>query len=181
MGNQFYPSSTYKNVRPSTVTDPNVNGSLVFNNLDSGTNPSYQELQDTVNEYSTGNAINNSAAKYPTDMKVGTQILSGSDQSSEYQDIIDAVTNARAVLNTFLSNTTQIDTNVLKNQFGAYIGQRVNKLQLDLEKLAYRVNQLNDDIDLLDDGLQNQAGTAFTVAGRYPSSKNRYSNTAGGL
>lgn len=175
MADQFYPSSLYKNVRPSTLGS-NVTGSITISNI-----TSYQELQDTVNEYTVGNAIFNSSAKYPTDMKVGTQILSGASQSNEFQDFQDAVTNARAILNTFLTNSAQIDTTVLQNQFGAYIGQRVNKLQFDLEKIAYRVNQLNDDIVLLNDGNDNQAGTAFTTSSVYPSSKNRYSNTAGGL
>lgn len=188
----IYPSSLYKNVRRGGLGLSNDPGSYLMNNY-----TTYQELKDVVvgvglsivmsstvtngiltpNDYNNTN-LYNSKAKYPTDIRIGTNMLT--DMSDTWLDFTTAVDNLQAALTQFETNSSQINTDLLKTIAGTYVGQFMNKLQFDMEKMAYRFNILNNNIDRLDDGNDNIAGGAMTATGRYPSSKNRFTITAGG-
>ena len=60
----------------------------------------------------------------------------------------------------------------------AFSGISYNNLQSKMEKISYEFARLIADVTLVNAGT---AGGATTALGRYPSSRNRYTNTAGGL
>ena len=60
----------------------------------------------------------------------------------------------------------------------AFSGISYNNLQSKMEKMAFEFSKLIADVTLVNAGT---AGGATTALGRYPSSWNRYTNTAGGL
>ena len=64
-----YPSSLYKADRPSTLGS-NVTGSITRSNI-----TNYQELVDIVNGAGDVSIAYNSAAKYPTDTNIGTEVI----------------------------------------------------------------------------------------------------------
>jgi hypothetical protein len=59
----------------------------------------------------------------------------------------------------------------------AFSGISYNNLQSKMEKMSYEFNRLIADVTLINAGT---AGGATTAVGRYPSSQNRFTNTAGG-
>lgn len=188
----LYPSSLYKNATRSGNGLSNDPGSYLMNNY-----TTYQELRDTVvgvgiSIVVTGNTLGvstphdydgtnlyNSAAKYPTDVRVGITTLTNSTHF--WSDFVHIAENLRVGIATFSANSTQISTDQLKTIAGSYVGQYINKLSYDMQKVSYRLNILSQNIDRLDSGLNGTAGGATTAIGQYPSSKNRYSNTAGGI
>ena len=70
-----YPSSLYKGVAPSSLGS-NVTGSTTVSNI-----TIYRELADIVNGASDVSLAFNSAAKYPTDTNIGTEIITNRTQT----------------------------------------------------------------------------------------------------
>ena len=166
-----YPSSLYKGVARSANGTTNDPGSYLFNNL-----TTYQELKDTVIGYGSGpndstTVTYNSAAKYPTDVRFGVTGLG----TSTYEDF-DLV---QARLTTLISAYTTAVTSITateKEIAVALSGISYNNLQSKMEKMTYEFSRLINDVTLVN------AGTAITsTVSRYPSSQNRFTNTAGGI
>jgi hypothetical protein len=167
-----YPSSLYKGVARSANGTTNDPGSYIVNNL-----TSYQELKDTVIGFgATGpndstTVTFNSAAKYPTDVRFGTTGLG----TSTYTDFDLVQANLTTLIAAYATAVTSI-TATEKNIAVAYSGISFNNLQSKMEKMTYEFNRLINDITLVN------AGTAVTTdVSRYPSSRNRYTSTAGGI
>ena len=168
-----YPSSLYKGVARSANGTTNDPGSYLFNNL-----TTYQELKDTVIGYGSGpndstTVTYNSAAKYPTDVRFGVTGV----QTDTYTDFSTAQTNLSTLISAYTAAVGSI-TATEKNVAVALSGLSYNNLQSKMEKMAYEFNKLIADVTLVNAGT---AGGATTALGRYPSSWNRYTNTAGGL
>jgi hypothetical protein len=166
-----YPSSLYKGVARSANGTTNDPGSYLWNNL-----TTYQELKDTVIGYGSGpndstTVTYNSAAKYPTDVRFGVTGLG----TSTYEDF-DLV---QARLTTLISAYTTAVTSITateKDIAVALSGISYNNLQSKMEKMTYEFSRLINDVTLVN------AGTAVTsTVSRYPSSQNRFTNTAGGI
>ena len=166
-----YPSSLYKGVARSANGTTNDPGSYIVNNL-----TTYQELKDTVIGFGSGpndttTVTFNSAAKYPTDVKFGTTGLG----TSTYTDFDLVQANLTTLIAAYATAVTSI-TATEKNIAVAYSGISFNNLQSKMEKMTYEFNRLINDITLVN------AGTAVTTdVSRYPSSRNRYTSTAGGI
>ena len=166
-----YPSSLYKGVARSANGTTNDPGSYLWNNL-----TTYQELKDTVIGYGSGpndttTVTYNSAAKYPTDVRFGVTGLG----SSTFADFDLAQSNLSTIISAYSAAISAITTTE-KAQAVALSGISYNNLQSKMEKVAWELNRLVSDVSAVN------AGTALTtLPGRYPSSLNRYSNTAGGI
>jgi len=166
-----YPSSLYKGVARSANGTTNDPGSYLFNNL-----TTYQELKDTVIGYGSGpndstTVTYNSAAKYPTDVTFGVTGMG----TSTFTDFGLVQTNLTALISAYTTAVTSI-TATEKSMAVALSGNSYNNLQSKMEKMAFEFNKLNADVTLVN------AGTALTTTvSRYPSSQNRFTNTAGGL
>ena len=166
-----YPSSLYKGTARSANGTTNDPGSYLWNNL-----TTYQELKDTVIGYGSGpndttTVTYNSAAKYPTDVKFGVTGVG----TSTYTDFGLAQTNLSSLITNYTTAVSAI-SDTEKAIAVAFSGISYNNLQSKMEKMAYEFNRLIADVTLVN------AGTAVTTTvSRYPSSWNRYTNTAGGL
>ena len=168
-----YPSSLYKGVARSANGTTNDPGSYLFNNL-----TTYQELKDTVIGYGSGpndstTVTYNSAAKYPTDVRFGVTGV----MTDTYTDFGTAQSNLSTLISAYTSAVGSI-TSTEKTIAVAFSGISYNNLQSKMEKMAYEFNKLIADVALVNAGT---AGGATTALGKYPSSWNRYTNTAGGL
>ena len=167
-----YPSSLYKGVARSANGTTNDPGSYLFNNL-----TTYQELKDTVIGYGSGpndstTVTYNSAAKYPTDVRFGVTGLG----TSTYADFDLVQANLTTLISAYTTAVTSI-TATEKSIAVALSGNSFNNLQSKMEKMTYEFNRLIADITVVN------AGTALTTTtvSRYPSSQNRFTNTAGGI
>jgi hypothetical protein len=165
-----YPSSLYKGVARSANGTTNDPGSYLWNNL-----TTYQELKDTVIGYGSGpndttTVTFNSAAKYPTDVKFGVTGLG----TSTYADFDLVQANLTTLISAYSSAVTSI-TATEKNIAVAFSGISYNNLQSKMEKMSYEFNRLINDVALVNAGI-----AVTTTVSRYPSSQNRYTNTAGG-
>ena len=165
-----YPSSLYKGVAPSSLGS-NVTGSTTVSNI-----TRYQELVDIVN----GNLVSlvyNSAAKYPTDANIGTEIIT--NRTRTITDFASAVSNLSTVLSAYTSAiaTCSSDEVLIAPSF---TGNSYFNLQSKLEKITFELNRMNADINSL--GAEGATDSLKSVsARRYPSSFNRFTNTAGGI
>jgi hypothetical protein len=165
-----YPSSLYKGVAPSSLGS-NVTGSVTISNL-----TTYQELIDIVN----GNLVSldfNSAANYPTDSNIGTEIIT--NRTRTITDFASAVTNLSTVLSAYTTaiGTCSSDELLIAPSF---CGISYNNLQSKMEKITFELNRMNADINSL--GAEGATASLKNTADRhYPSSFNRFSNTAGGI
>lgn len=165
-----YPSSLYKGVSPSTLGS-NVTGSVTISNVSN-----YQELNDIVN----GNNVSldfNSAANYPTDSNIGTEIIA--NRTRTLVDFASIVSNLTTVLGNY---TTAIATCSSDEQkiAASFVGLTYNNLQSKMEKITFELNRMNADINAL--GAEGATDSLKEVANRhYPSSFNRFTNTAGGI
>jgi hypothetical protein len=167
-----YPSSLYKGVARSANGTTNDPGSYLFNNL-----TTYQELKDTVIGYGSGpndstTVTYNSAAKYPTDVTFGVTGV----MTDTYTDFSTAQTNLSTLISAYTAAVTSI-TATEKTIAVAFSGISYNNLQSKMEKMAFEFNRLIADVTLVNAGT---AGGATTAVGRYPSSQNRFTRTAGG-
>ncbi len=168
-----YPSSLYKGVARSANGTTNDPGSYLWNNL-----TTYQELKDTVIGYGSGpndstTVTYNSAAKYPTDVRFGVTGLG----TSTFEDFDLVQANLTSLIANYATAVTSI-TATEREIAVAFSGISYNNLQSKMEKISYEFARLIADVTLVNAGT---AGGATTALGRYPSSRNRYTNTAGGL
>jgi hypothetical protein len=168
-----YPSSLYKGVARSANGTTNDPGSYIVNNL-----TSYQELKDTVIGFGSGpndstTVTFNSAAKYPTDVRFGVTGMG----TSTFEDFDLAQANLSTLISAYSTAVGSI-TATEKEIAVAFSGISYNNLQSKMEKMSYEFARLIADVTLVNAGT---AGGATTALGRYPSSRNRYTNTAGGL
>ena len=166
-----YPSSLYKGTARSANGTTNDPGSYLWNNL-----TTYQELKDTVIGYGSGpndttTVTFNSAAKYPTDVKFGVTGLG----TSTFEDFDLVRTNLSTLISAYTTAVSGM-TATEKEVAVAFSGISYNNLQSKMEKISYEFSRLINDVTLVN------AGTAVTTTvSRYPSSQNRFTNTAGGI
>jgi hypothetical protein len=166
-----YPSSLYKGVAPSSLGS-NVTGSVTRSNL-----TTYQELIDIVNGASDVSIAFNSAAKYPTDTNIGTEIIT--NRSRTLNDFATAVSNLSTVLGNYTTAIATCDSNEQKIA-PSFAGNSYFNLQSKMEKVTFELNRMVDDINSL--GAEGSTDNLKSVSGRkLPSSYNRFTNTAGGI
>jgi hypothetical protein len=166
-----YPSSLYKGVAPSSLGS-NVTGSITRSNI-----TTYQELADIVNGASDVSIAFNSAAKYPTDTNIGTEVIT--NRTRTITDFATAVTNLSTILSAYTTAYNTLDANEIKIA-PSFTGNSYFNLQSKLEKVTFELNRMNDDITSL--GAEGATASLKSVsARRYPSSFNRFTNTAGGI
>jgi hypothetical protein len=166
-----YPSSLYKGSRPSSLGS-NVTGSTTVSNI-----TRYQELADIVNGASDVSLAFNSAAKYPTDTNIGTEIIT--NRTRTVTDFATAVTNLSTVLSAYTTAIGTCDANETKIA-PSFTGLSYFNLQSKMEKITFELNRMVDDISSL--GAEGATASLKEVANRhYPSSFNRFTNTAGGI
>ena len=175
-----YPSSLYKGSRPSSIT-AGTTGSIKRNNLSAtdsnSADPTYLELNDIVNGASDVSLVFNSAAKYPTDTNIGTEIIA--NRTRTLTDFASIVSNLSTVLGNY---TTAIATCSANEQKIApsFTGNSYFNLQSKMEKMIVELNRMNADINSL--GAESATDNLQSVSARkYPSSFNRFTNTAGGI
>jgi hypothetical protein len=166
-----YPSSLYKGVARSANGTTNDPGSYLWNNL-----TTYQELKDTVIGYGSGpndstTVTFNSAAKYPTDVKFGVTGLG----TSTYEDFDLVQARLTTLISAYAAAVTSI-TATEKEIAVSLSGISYNNLQSKMEKMTYEFNKLIADVTMVNAGM-----AVTTTVSRYPSSQNRYTNTAGGI
>lgn len=165
-----YPSTLYKGVAPSSLGS-NVTGSVTVSNI-----TNYQELADIVN----GNNVSldfNSAANYPTDSNIGTEIIT--NRTRTLTDFATAVSNLTTVLSDYTSAIATCSSDEQKIA-ASFVGLSYFNLQSKLEKVTFELNRMNADINSL--GAEGATDNLKSVANRrYPSSFNRFTNTAGGI
>jgi hypothetical protein len=166
-----YPSSLYKGVRPSSLGS-NVTGSITRSNISN-----YQELVDIVNGASDVSIAFNSAAKYPTDTNIGTEVIT--NRTRTINDFATAVSNLTTVLGDYTTAIATCDANETKIA-PSFTGNSYFNLQSKLEKITFELNRMNADITAL--GGEASTDSLKSVSARkYPSSFNRFTNTAGGI
>ena len=166
-----YPSSLYKGVARSANGTTNDPGSYLWNNL-----TTYQELKDTVIGYGSGpndstTVTYNSAAKYPTDVRFGVTGL-GTSTFTDFDLVQARLTTLISAYTTAVTSITVTEKEIAVSLSGI----SYNNLLSKMEKMTYEFSRLINDVTLVN------AGTAITsTVSRYPSSQNRYTNTAGGI
>jgi hypothetical protein len=166
-----YPSSLYKGSAPSSLGS-NVTGSTTVSNI-----TIYRELVDIVNGASDVSLAFNSAAKYPTDTNIGTEIIT--NRTRTVNDFATAVSNLSTVLSAYTTAIATCDANETKIA-PSFTGNSYFNLQSKLEKITHELNRMNADINSL--GAEGAAVSLKETANRhYPSSFNRFTNTAGGI
>ena len=166
-----YPSSLYKGVAPSALGS-NVTGSITRSNI-----TTYQELADIVNGAGDVSIAFNSAAKYPTDTNIGTEVIT--NRTRTITDFATAVSNLSTILSAYTTAYNTLDANEIKIA-PSFTGNSYFNLQSKLEKVTFELNRMNDDITSL--GAEGATASLKSVsARRYPSSFNRFTNTAGGI
>jgi len=184
----FYPSNIYPNAAGvgfsrSGILTTNNPGSNYINNL-----TSYQELKDTVvgigysygttgvltaNDFAGAGTSYFSAAKYPTDVRVGTSILTG--LTDPLVDLTSAVTAFAAAGVAYTTSIAGMGAST-KMIAASFTGLTLNNLVRKVQYVNWELNKVAADLSLV------KAGTGFTFAvGRYPSSLNRWTNTSGGI
>ncbi len=168
-----YPSSLYKGTARSANGTTNDPGSYLWNNL-----TTYQELKDTTIGYGSGpndttTVTFNSSAKYPTDVTFGVPAI-GSSTIEDFDLIQSNLSSLKTAYDSAVSSITATEKKVAAN----FSSISYNNLQSKMEKVAYELNRLIADVQLVNDGT---AGGATTAVGRYPSGWNRFTNTAGGV
>ena len=188
----FYPSNIYPNLAGvgfsrSGILTTNHPGSNYINNL-----TSYQELKDTVvgigysfngvgvltaNDLAGAGTSFFSAAKYPTDTNIGTEIIT--NRTRTITDFATAVSNLSTVLSAYTTAIASCDSNETKIA-ASFTGNAYFNLQSKFEKITFELNRMNADITLL--GAEAATDSLKSVSARkYPSSFNRFTNTAGGI
>ena len=166
-----YPSSLYKGVAPSTLGS-NVTGSTTVSNISN-----YQELLDITNGASDVSLAFNSAAKYTTDSNIGTEIIT--NRSQTLSDFASAVSRLTTVLGNYTTAIGNCDANEQKIA-PSLTGYYYVYIQYKMEKLTRELNAMNANITSL--AAEGATDNLKSVANRrYPSSFNRFTNTAGGI
>lgn len=166
-----YPSSLYKGVAPSGLGS-NVTGSITRSNI-----TTYQELADIVNGASDVSIAFNSAAKYPTDTNIGTEVIT--NRTRTITDFASIVTDLTTVLGNYSTAIAACSSDEQKIA-ASFVGLSYNNLQSKMEKITFELNRMNADLTSL--GAEGATDSLKETANRhYPSSFNRFTNTAGGI
>ena len=165
-----YPSSLYKGVSPANLGS-NVTGSITISNL-----TNYQELNDIVN--GSGVSLDfNSAANYPTDSNIGTEIVT--NRTRTITDFASVVSNLTTVLGEYTTAIASCSSDEQKIA-ASFVGLSYNNLQSKMEKITFELNRMNADLTSL--GAEGATDNLKEVANRHlPSSFNRFTNTVGGI
>ena len=169
-----YPSSLYKGVAPSSLGS-NVTGSMTVSNL-----TRYQELIDIIIAPGSGSNDTvtlafNSAAKYPTDTNFGSEIVTNRTETTT--NFASAVSRLTTVLGAYTTAIAACDANEVKIA-PSFVGNSYFNLQSKIEKVTFELNRMVDDLT----GLGAEGSTVnLKATARYPSSLNRFTNTAGGI
>jgi len=196
-----YPSSLYPVLSGGVVTatarsgnaTTNDPGSYYFNNT-----VSYQEFKNQVvglgistgqqyfqqlDSNDVASVTYNSAAKYPTDAKVGVSplgVIASSYYTDSFGDFGTVLTNFAAAgfaYTTAIVNMTATEKAVAASFMKLSYANLTSKVQ----KVTYELNRMIGDINIVNTpGSYGYAGGATTAVSRYPSSQNRYTQTAGG-
>jgi hypothetical protein len=165
-----YPSSLYKGVSPANLGS-NVTGSITISNL-----TNYQELNDIVNGSNVSLDFN-SAANYPTDSNIGTEIVT--NRTRTITDFASVVSNLSTVLGAYTTAIASCSSDEQKIA-ASFVGLSYNNLQSKMEKITFELNRMNADLTSL--GAEGATDNLKEVANRYlPSSFNRFTNTLGGI
>jgi hypothetical protein len=165
-----YPSSLYKGVSPSSLGS-NVTGSVTISNL-----TNYQELNDIVN--GSGVSLDfNSAANYPTDSNIGTEIIANRTRTiTDFASIVSSLTTVLGNYTTAINSCSDDEKKIA----ASFVGLSYNNLQSKMEKITFELNRMNADLTSL--GAEGATDSLKETANRhYPSSFNRFTNTAGGI
>jgi hypothetical protein len=166
-----YPSSLYKGSAPSSLGS-NVTGSTTVSNI-----TRYLELADIVNGASDVSLAFNSAAKYPTDTNIGTEIITNRTQT--IANFATAVSRLTTVLGAYTTAYNTLDANEILIA-PSFTGNSYFNLQSKMEKITFELNRMNADITSL--GAESGTASLKETANRhYPSSFNRFTNTPGGI
>jgi hypothetical protein len=165
-----YPSSLYKGSAPSSLGS-NVTGSTTVSNI-----TRYLELADIVNGASDVSLAFNSAAKYPTDTNIGTEIITNRTQTID--NFATAVSRLTTVLGAYTTAIASCDSNETKIA-PSFTGNSYFNLQSKMEKITFELNRMNADITSL--GAEGTVSLKETANRHYPSSFNRFTNTPGGI
>lgn len=124
----------------------------------------------------------NSQAKYSTDTNVGIERLGVLNSSYN----TDFITDFKAILRYLDADVTTIQNSIssatadgLKWMASAY-GISMFNLQSKMEKISYEMNRLREDIDRMNTVGFDTIYPGMGLTSRYPSGKNRLTNSAGG-
>ena len=197
-----YPSSLYPVLSGGVVTaaarsgvaTTNDPGSYYFSNT-----VSYQEFKNQVVGLgiSTGQSsfqaldsndittvTYNSAAKYPTDLRAGTApigVIASSYYTDSFADFNTILTNFAAA--GFAYTTAVVNMTATEKAVAAsFLKLSYANLSSKIQKVTFELNKVLGDVNIINaPGSYGYAGGATTAVSRYPSSQNRYTQTAGGL
>jgi len=194
-----YPSSLYPFFSGTAVTALARSGNATTNDPGSfyySNTVSYQEFKNQVvglgisstifgflDSNDVASVTYNSAAKYPTDAKVGVSPI-GVIASSYYTDSFGDMTTILSNLSTAITNYTNAVsgmTTLEKAVASSFLKLSYANLTSKCQKVTYELNRMAGDLNIVNTpGSYGYAGGATTAVSRYPSSQNRYSQTAGG-
>jgi len=121
--------------------------------------------------------VSPSSLGYPTDSNIGTEIIA--NRTRTITDFASIVSNLTTVLGNY---TTAIATCSSDEQkiAASFVGLSYNNLQSKMEKITFELNRMNADLTSL--GAEGATDSLKETANRhYPSSFNRFTNTAGGI
>lgn len=183
----FYPSNIYPSAgvgfSRSGILTTNAPGSNFMNNL-----TTYQELKDTVvgigysyngvgvltaNDFAGAGTSLFSAAKYPTDVRVGTTILT--NLTDPLNDLTTAIQSFAAAGFAYTSAIAGMGAST-RMIAASFTGLSLNNLVRKVQYVNWELSRAANDLSLV------RVGTGFTfTVGRYPSSLNRWTNTTGGI
>jgi len=196
-----YPSSLYPVLSGGSVTASARSGNATTNDPGSfyfSNTVSYQEFKNQVvglgisstsfgfldsNDLAGAGTSYFSAAKYPTDLRAGTAPV-GVIASTYYTDSFGDFTTVLSNLSTTITNyTTAVSgmTATEKAVAASFMKLSYANLTSKAQKVTYELNRMLGDLNIVNTpGSYGYAGGATTAVSRYPSSQNRYTQTAGG-
>ena len=160
---------------PSSFTNGTSAGAISVSNL-----TNFQELKDiTIGNNEALDYL--SGANYPTDANIGN-VWRGQNNaalgSSTVRDIELALINFAAAGYALTTETFNMSAQQLAVSDDFAVNSFMN-LQSKIEKATYEMNRLAS--DLIKIRANTAGGGVTTPPGRYPSSWNRYTNSAGGI
>lgn len=199
-----YPSSLYPVLSGSVVSasarsgvaTTNDPGSYYFSNT-----VSYQEFKNQVvglgistgqqyfqaldaNDLAGAGTSFNSAAKYPTDLRAGTApigVIASTYSTDSFGDFTTVLSNLSTVISAYTTAVSGM-TATEKAVSASFLKLTYANLTSKVQKVTYEMNRALGDLNIINTpGSYGYAGGATTAISRYPSSQNRYSQTAGGI
>lgn len=128
----------------------------------------------------------NSAAKYPTDNTVGTQDIGtigsayASNTVADFKSMLNLMQNDIAAIETSLAGTNAATSYGISYLANAQL-LTLNNLHSKMEKMVFELNRLKEDVDRMETVGFGAVYPGIGLTSRYPSGRNRISNTAGGF